>query len=93
VFTFLAFVVLVSGGGLAAARTSANTLAGFGWGVVAWLAIVAAYGAYLTILDWRDAPKFPDRVPAPWWLTPSIWVAFVTLSAGTIALGIALFRR
>lgn len=82
---------LVSGGGLLALRHGGSSWAGMGWGVTAWITAMAGYGAWLTIVDWWQAEKYPNRKPDPLWLVPLVWVVFVAGGLVTITVGRHVF--
>ena len=87
--TFCLFVVLVCGGSLAGSRRGAGSWIGAMWGLVTFLAVMSAYAASLTVRDWLERHKYPDRIGIPRWGIAAVWVVFAAMGV----LSFLLWRR
>jgi hypothetical protein len=62
---------------------------GLGWGAVTWVALFTGYIAMLSIIDWRDRRKHPEKIGVPKWVVPTAWCIFIV----AIITSVMLFRR
>jgi hypothetical protein len=85
--SFISFWVLVLWGPKMAGQHGASTWAGVAWGLIAWLAVMTGYGAFLTIADWWQRPKFRNREDVPLWGKALIWWIFLTTAVVSLGLG------
>ena len=87
--TFCLFVALVCGGTLAGLRRGAGGWIGAGWGLITFLAVMSGNAASLTVRDWLERHKYPNRIGIPGWGIAAVWAVF----AATSILGFLLWRR
>lgn len=56
--------------------------------IVASLAALSGYGGFLTLIDWYQKSKYPNRIGVSNWVIAAIWVCFLA----TTALSLMLFK-
>ena len=57
--------------------------------MITFLAVMSAYAASLTVRDWLERHKYPNRIGIPGWGIAAVWVAL----AATSLLSFLLWRR
>ena len=80
------FVLLCIGGTITATRHGASALLGLALGAVAWLAVSLGYMCGLTVYDWLDSFKHPNRQGVPRWALALIWLLFAITAVGAAAM-------
>jgi hypothetical protein len=58
-------------------------------GLIACLAAISGHGSFLSIVDWFQKSRYPNRIGVPRWAIALIWFIFITAVAGSAL----LFRR
>jgi hypothetical protein len=83
------FVALVCGGAGAASRRGTGSWLGALWGLVTFVAVMSGYAASLTVRDWLERHKYPNRIGIPRWGIAAVWAIF----AASGLLSFLLWRR
>lgn len=71
---------------LSAIRHKTFTPIGAAWGIATWLALLSGYIVALSIVDWMDRKKNPDRIGVPKWLIPAAWCVSIAATVTSVVL-------
>ena len=88
---FCLFWGLVCIGALMSEKHGHSFWAGAGWGVLAWLAAMCTYFVWLTIYDFIQRHKFPNREDVAIWVNTAGFLCFLAAVWLTILIGRRLF--
>jgi uncharacterized membrane protein YidH (DUF202 family) len=92
VLTLFSFLFSCCYGLRVAARYGRSGWLGLALGIVAWVAAISAYAAWLSVSDRLERHKHPARVKNPWWMVPMVWIVFAATIVGAVLLHARITR-